>query len=190
MKVAYVRVSSVDQNEARQLEALQDYEIEKWFVDKASGKDTSRPAFQEMLNFVRESDVVYVHSLDRLGRSTLDILLLLKEFEERGVLLVSLKENVDFSTKFGKMFASFCAIFAELERDISKERQEEGIALAKKRGVYKGRRKIEVPDISRWYDLYFYREMSKTDIAKKLGVSYNTLNRLFDDYQKSLKEDK
>ena len=95
MKIAYVRVSSADQNEARQVEALKKYDIEKWFVEKVSGKDMNRPELQRLLEFAREGDTVYVKDFSRLARSTKDLLELVERFKEKNILLVSFKENLD-----------------------------------------------------------------------------------------------
>lgn len=142
MKIAYVRVSSADQNEARQVEALKKYDIEKWFVEKVSGKDMNRPELQRLLEFAREGDTVYVKDFSRLARSTKDLLELVERFKEKNIHLVSLKENLDTSTATGKLMLTMIAAINEFERENILERQREGIALAKQRGAYKGRKEI------------------------------------------------
>ena len=136
--IAYVRVSTVEQNEARQREALGKYNIDKWFIEKASGKTMKRPKLQEMLGFIREDDVVYVEEFSRLGRTAYDLLSIVKRIENTGAKFVSLKENFDTSTPTGRLQLTMMAAIAEFEREMILERQREGIAIAKKEGRYKG----------------------------------------------------
>lgn len=180
--IAYVRVSTVEQNEARQKEALQKYNIDKWFVEKASGKDTKRPKLQEMLEYVREDDIVYVEEFSRLGRSTADLLSIVKQIEDSGAKFVSLKENFDTKTPTGKLQMTMMAAIAEFERAMILERQREGIAIAKREGKYKGRKQISIPNIGEYYDRYMTRQTNKTQIANELNISRNTLDRLFKEY--------
>lgn len=129
MKIAYVRVSSADQNEARQVEALKKYDIEKWFVEKVSGKDMNRPELQRLLEFAREGDTVYVKDFSRHARSTKDLLELVERFKEKNIHLVSLKENLDTSTATGKLMLTMIAAINEFERENILERQREGMLL-------------------------------------------------------------
>ena len=145
MKVAYVRVSSADQNEARQVEALEKYGIEKWFVEKVSGKNTNRPKLQEMLAFVREGDTVHIHDLSRLARSTADLLIIVEDFNRQGVHLVSNKENIDSSTPTGKLMLTMIGAINQFERENLLERQREGVAIAKREGKYHGRKPAPLP---------------------------------------------
>lgn len=179
--IAYVRVSTIEQNEARQREALQPFAIDKWFVEKASGRDTNRPKLQEMLDYIREDDTVFVEEFSRLGRSTADLLFIVKKIEEAGAKFVSIKENFNTKTPAGKLQMTMMAAIAEFERDMILERQREGIAIAKKAGKYKGRKQIHVPDIESYYDRYMTRKANKTQIARELNISRNTLNRLFEE---------
>lgn len=180
--IAYVRVSSIDQNEARQIEALKPYEIDKWFIEKASGKTAKRPKLQEMLEYIREDDIIYVLEFSRLGRSTADLLAIVKQIEDCGAKFISLKENFDTTTPTGRLQMTMMAAIAEFEREMILERQREGIALAKAAGKYKGRKKVVVPDIGLYYERYMRREVNKTQIAEELGITRNTLNRLFEEY--------
>ena len=181
-KAAYVRVSTAEQNEARQREALAVRGIDKWFIEKASGKNTDRPEFQKMLDWVREGDTIYIHDLSRIARSTKDLLDLLDVLREKGVALVSGKESIDTSTATGKLLVTMVAAINEFERANLLERQKEGIAIAKREGKYKGRKAVTVPDLPRHYERYQRREVSKAALARELGISRPTLDRLFSDY--------
>lgn len=183
MKIAYVRVSSADQNEARQVEALKKYDIEKWFVEKISGKDMNRPELQRLLEFAREGDTVYVKDFSRLARSTKDLLELVERFKEKNIHLVSLKENLDTSTATGKLMLTMIAAINEFERENILERQREGIALAKQRGAHKGRKAVRVKDFGKYYDRYLRREYTKKELAEELNISRPTLDRLIKEYQ-------
>ena len=181
-KAAYVRVSTAEQNEARQREALAVRGIDKWFIEKASGKNTDRPEFLKMLDWVREGDTIYIHDLSRIARSTKDLLDLLDVLREKGVALVSDKESIDTSTATGKLLVTMVAAINEFERTNLLERQREGIAIAKRDGKYKGRKAVTVPDLPRHYDRWQRREVSKAALARELGISRPTLDRLFSDY--------
>lgn len=181
-KAAYVRVSTAEQNEARQREALAVRGIDKWFIEKASGKNTDRPEFQKMLDWVREGDTIYIHDLSRIARSTKDLLDLLDVLREKGVALVSDKESIDTSTATGKLLVTMVAAINEFERANLLERQREGIAIAKREGKYKGRKAVTVPDLPRHYDRWQRREVSKAALARELGISRPTLDRLFSNY--------
>ena len=180
MNIAYVRVSTVEQNEARQLEGLKKYNIDKWFTEKISGKDTNRPQLKTLLDFVREGDTVYVHDFSRLARSTKDLLDIVDQLKAKQVHLVSNKENLDSSTPTGKLMLTMIAAINEFERTNLLERQREGIAEAKKRGVYKGRKEIRISDL-KWDEMfqkYMRREINKKEFAKLLHISRPTLDKL------------
>lgn len=170
----------MDQHEARQVEALKKHEIEKWFIEKVSGKDMNRPKLQEMLDFVREGDTIYIHDFSRLARSTKDLLDIVERLKTKNVHLVSNKENLDSSTPTGKLMLTMIAAINEFERTNLLERQREGIDIAKRNGKYKGRKEISIPDDT-WnelYNQYMSRKISKKDFAARLNVSRPTLNKL------------
>ncbi len=131
--IGYARVSTIEQNETRQLESFANYseKIRKVFIDKVSGKNMNRPQLQAMLDYVREGDVVVVSDFSRLARSTRDMLQIVQELTEKGVGLISLKENVDTDTPQGRFMLTVFAALAELERETILQRQREGIAIAK-----------------------------------------------------------
>jgi len=185
MKIAYVRVSSVDQNQARQEEALRKYNIEKWFKEKVSGKDTNRPQLQEMLEFIREGDVLYIHDFSRLARSTRDLLDLIDILNSKKAKLVSIKENLDTSTATGKLMVTVISAINEFERANLLERQREGIAIAKREGKYKGRVRVAKPDNwSEIYKKYMHREIKAIKAVELCNVSRATFYRWLKDEKK------
>ena len=188
MRIAYIRVSTTDQNLDRQREGLKQYDIEKWYEEKISGKDMNRPELQKMLEFVREDDTIYIHEFSRLARSTRDLLSIIDYLKTKNVALVSNKENFDTSTATGKLQLTMVAAINEFERQNILERQAEGIVLAKQRGAYKGRKKKKVPNFGIYYDRYMRRETSKPKLAKELGICRNTLDRLFAEHEAELKK--
>jgi DNA invertase Pin-like site-specific DNA recombinase len=140
-RIGYIRVSTLDQAEARQLEGI---EVAKTFTDKASGKDTKRPQLEDLLSFVRAGDTVVVHSMDRLARNLDDLRRIVKSLTGKGVQIEFVKECLTFTgedSPMANLMLSVMGAFAEFERALIRERQREGIALAKKRGAYKGRKK-------------------------------------------------
>jgi len=176
--VGYVRVSSVDQNEVRQLDGL---DLDKTYTDKASGKDTKRPQLQQMLEFVREGDTVICHSLDRLARNLDDLRKIVSDLTGRGVCVQFVKENLTFSgddSPMSNLLLSVMGAFAQFERELIRERQREGIALAKKRGAYKGRKHALSPDqVQQLRVAVQQRTYSKTELARQFGIARYTLYR-------------
>lgn len=182
--IAYVRVSTVEQNEERQINTLKQYSIDKWFIDKCSGKNTDRPQFKQMLDYVREYDRVYIVDFSRLSRSTKDLLNTIELFESKNVSLISVKEALDTSTPTGKLMLTMIGAINEFERANILERQKEGIQIAKAKGVYKGRKPVEITDkFEELYDDYMKRKISKTQMAKELHICRNTLNKLIKEYE-------
>ena len=182
MNFAYVRVSTIEQNEARQLEALEKYNIEKWFTEKISAKDTNRPKLQEMLEYVREGDTIYIHDFSRLARSTTDLLAILEQLEKKKVHLISNKENLDTNTATGKLMVTMIAAINEFERRNLLDRQREGIAIAKAHGAYKGRKEVQKPD--NWneiYSQYATRKITAAAAMQVLGLKRNTFYKFVDE---------
>lgn len=140
-RIGYIRVSTLDQNPDRQLEGAQ---VSKVFTDKASGKDTQRPQFDVLLGLVREGDTLVVHSMDRLARNLDDLRCLVQQLTGRGVRIEFIKEGLTFTgedSPMANLLLSVMGAFAEFERELIRERQREGIALAKQRGAYRGRKR-------------------------------------------------
>lgn len=183
MNIAYVRVSSVDQNEGRQIEGLKKYNIDKWYIEKVSGKDTNRPQLQEMLDFVRDNDNVFILSFDRLARNTKDLLEIVEFLQNKNVHLISDKEHLDSSTPAGKLMLTMLGAIAEFERECIRERQLSGIAIAKKEGKFKGRqvKAIDENTFNKFYEQYKNREINKGELAAALKISRPTLDKLLKD---------
>lgn len=178
--VAYIRVSTEEQNEARQLESMEKLEIDKTFTEKVSAKDANRPQLQAMLDYVREGDTVHVHDFSRLARSTKDLLDIVDKLNDKGVRLISNKEKLDTSTPTGKLMLTMIGAIAQFERESLLERQREGIAIAKKEGKYKGGKEKPI-DMELYTELlkdYNTRKINKVQFAQKLGVSRPTLDKL------------
>ena len=178
MKIGYVRVSTLEQNEERQMvELTEKAHVEKIFLDKLSGKDTDRPQLQAMLEFAREGDTVYVSEFSRLARSTKDLLDIVQQLKEKQVQVISLKESFDTSTPAGELAMTMFAAIATFERKIMLERQREGIALAKAQGKYRGRREAKKP--ADWQELvtkYKCREISTvSELVRICGCSRPTV---------------
>lgn len=184
MNIAYVRVSTVEQNEERQIVALKKHNIEKWFIEKVSAKDKNRPKLKEMLEFARQGDTIYVHDFSRLARSTTDLLKIVEELQDKGVHMVSNKENIDTSTATGKLMLTMIGAINEFERTNLKERQAEGIEIAKEKGKYLGRKKIGYPE--NWeevYKQYKTRGITGTKAMEMLGLKRNTFYKLVKEYE-------
>ena len=183
MQIAYIRVSTIEQNEQRQIEAMEKYKIEKWFIEKVSAKDPNRPKLQEMLDFAREGDTIHIHDFSRLARSTKDLLDIVEKLNQKGITLISNKENIDTSTPTGKLMLTMIGAINEFERTNLLERQREGIAIAKRNGKYKGRKPVSIPDFEKHYQRYMKREISKSQLAKELNISRPTLDKLIKEYK-------
>lgn len=174
-RVGYVRVSTIDQNTERQLEGQ---DVDRTFTDKASGKDTKRPQLDAALKYLREGDTLVVHSMDRLARNVEDLLRLVRELTNRGVSVEFVKNNMIFSGESGAMSKLMLGILgsvAEFERELLKERQREGIAIAKTKGVYKGRKKALTDKQADEARRLAASGTPKAELAKKYGVTRQTI---------------
>lgn len=186
MIVGYCRVSTIEQSIDRQYQTMEKYGVEKIFEEKISGKNANRPKLQEMMEFVRDGDCLVVHDFSRLARSTADLLNIVETLTHKGVQLISSKEQIDTSTPTGKLILTVLGSIHEFERTSLLEKQAEGIAIAKAKGVYKGRKPIEVANFSEYYTKWKNREYNKADLMKLLGISRPTLNNLFKEYERTL----
>ena len=173
MRVGYIRVSTVEQHEDRQVKDLtENAEVSKVFIDKLSGKDTNRPQLNVMIDYVREGDTVVVSEYSRLARSTRDLIDIIETLQNKGVTVISMKEKLDTSTPQGEFMLTVFAGIATLERKLMLQRQREGIAIAKANGKYKGRQSKQRPE--NWESLkamYMSRQITVSDIAKRCDVS-------------------
>lgn len=179
MKVFYARVSTVEQNEARQMAAANEVGADKVFLDKQSGKDANRPQLKEMLGFIREGDTVIVESISRAARNTKDLIEIVDTINGKGAEFVSLKESIDTHTPTGKFMLTVFGAMAELEREYIKQRQAEGIAIRKAEGGYKGRQPIKVDEAKIRQECAKWRngEQSARQTMDKLGLRPNTFYR-------------
>ena len=180
---AYVRVSTVEQNPERQRVALAAYGIDEWYEDKLSGKDTNRDDVERLRGDIRKGDTIYVHDFSRLARSLKDLIDLVNEFQNKGASLYFHTEHIDTKTDEGQLMLGVVGSVYDFERKIIRRRQLEGIALAKEKGVYAGRKRKKVKDFKRWYDMYMNREITLVQMAKMLNVSRSTAYRLIDEYR-------
>ncbi len=174
-RIGYVRVSSLDQNPERQLEQVQ---LDRLFTDKASGKDMQRPELEALLSFAREGDTVVVHSMDRLARNLDDLRRIVQTLTKRGVRVEFVKENLTFTgedSPLAQLMLSVMGAFAEFERALIRERQREGIALAKQRGAFRGRKKAL--SVAQATELRQRAEAGaqKAKLAREFGISRETL---------------
>lgn len=183
MNIAYVRISTSEQNATRQVEALKKHSIDKWFIEKVSAKNTDRPQLQFMLDFTREGDTVYIHDFSRLARSTADLLKIVERLEAKGITLISNKENIDTGTPTGKLMLTMIGAIYEFERTNMLERQREGIAIAKQNGKFKGRKPTDIPEFEKYYTRYKAREINKVQLAKELQIARPTLDKLIKQHE-------
>jgi DNA invertase Pin-like site-specific DNA recombinase len=178
MKVGYVRVSSQGQNTARQEVLMQELGVERIFIDKQSGKDTSRPELKKMMDFVREGDVVIVESISRFARCTRDLLELVEQLTEKKVEFISKKEALDTSTPSGRFVLTIFGAVAQLEREYLLQRQKEGIAIAKQEGKYKGRKPLERPELDSVITIWRSGEITAVEAMRRLRMSKTTFYRI------------
>ena len=174
-RVGYVRVSTFEQNTQRQLDQVP---VDRLFTDKASGKDAQRPELESLLAFVREGDTVVVHSMDRLARNLDDLRRLVQKLVKRGIHIEFIKEHLTFTDEDSPMatlMLSVMGAFAEFERSLIRERQREGIALAKQRGAYRGRKKSLPPERIAEACRRVAAGEAKARVARELGISRETL---------------
>ena len=188
MRVGYIRVSTKEQNTIRQEIMMQTLGVEKVYIEKCSGKNTDRPELKQMMEFVREGDVVVVESISRFARNTRDLLSLVDTLTNNGVQFESQKEKIDTTTPTGQFMLTVFAAVAQLERDYMLQRQKEGIDAKKEQGGYKGREPIKVDESSfkQEYDLWKSGKITAKTAMAHLGLKPNTFYRRVKDYENSL----
>jgi len=178
--IGYVRVSTQEQNEDRQLTIMEQYKVEKVFSEKLSGKNTERPELKRMMEYVREGDTLVIESYSRLARSTKDLVLIVEQLNAKDVNLISSKENIDTNTPQGRFMFTIFAGLAEFERECTLQRQAEGIAEARKKGLYKGRKPKPYDEKQLRIECEKWRreEQTATAIMRKLDMSSNRFYRI------------
>ena len=183
MKIGYVRVSTKEQNTARQEELMKLLKVDRVYIDKMSGKDMERPFLQEMMNFVREGDSVVVESISRFARNTKDLLELTEQLSNKHVQFISQKENIDTDTPAGKFMLTIFGAVAELEREYIRQRQREGIDIAKEKGKYKGRPAKQLDTFDEIYQQWKSGNITATFASEQLNVSRSTFYRKVTTYE-------
>lgn len=178
--VGYIRVSTLDQNTSRQEEQLQDFHLDEVFTDKASGKDTQRPELQAALKHCRKGDTLVVHSMDRLARNLDDLRAIVKQLTDAGVAVQFVKEAMTFTgedSPMSKLMLSVMGAFAEFERSLIRERQREGIAIAKTKGVYAGRKpSLDADKVAELIAKDKANgQKNRAGLAREFGISRETL---------------
>ena len=178
MKIGYVRVSTVEQNTARQEVLMKELGVDEVYIDKMSGKSTDRPELKKMMQFVRQGDTVIVESISRFARNTKDLLELVEQLTGKGVEFISKKEAIDTTTPSGKFMLTIFGAVAELEREYILQRQKEGIAIAKQQGKYHGRKPLDTPPdfavvVAQWQA----GQITAAKAMRKLHMSRTTFYR-------------
>ena len=184
-KIGYIRVSTEQQETARQQKIMCDYQVDRIFSEKISGAKKDRPQLKLMLDYVRESDTLYVESISRLGRSTKDLLNIIDILTDKGVTLISHKEKIDTDSPTGKFMLTVFAALSQLEREQLKLRQREGIEIAKAQGKYTGRKPIPI-DWAKFGQLYGEwraKHITGRDFMRRMDLSANTFYRRVREYE-------
>lgn len=188
MRIGYIRVSTKEQNIARQEVLMKQLDVEKVYIDRLSGKDTKRPQLQEMLEYIREGDTVIVESISRFARNTRDLLGLVELLDSKRVEFISKKEQIDTTTPAGKFMLTVFGAVSQLEREYLLDRQREGIDIAKQEGKYKGRKKIEVDDtFAEVYASWKKGDITARKAMEKLNLKSNTFYRRVAEYEEGSK---
>ncbi|WP_276691032.1 recombinase family protein [Ruminococcus callidus] len=185
-KIGYIRVSTEHQETARQQEIMNSYQVDRVFSKKLSGANTNRPQLKAMLNYVlREGDTLYVESISRLGRSAKDLLNIIDTLTDKKVTLISYKEKIDTDTPTGKFMLTVFSTLSQLEREQFKQRQREGIEIAKAQGKYTGRKPIPIywDKFSKLYGEWKSKSITVRDFMRRMGLSVNTFHRRVREYE-------
>ena len=177
MKIGYIRVSTTEQNTARQEELMRALGVDELYIDRTSGKTAARPELQKMMEYVRRGDTVIVESISRFARNTRDLLELVDRLTQKGVEFVSQKEAIDTATPTGKFMLTVFAAVAELEREYILQRQREGIEIAKARGVYKGRKPIVRENFNAVVAIWRSGKITAVEAMRRLDMKPSTFYR-------------
>ena len=184
-KIGYIRVSTEHQETARQQEIMDSYQVDRIFSEKLSGASTDRPQLKAMLDYVREGDTLYIESISRLGCSAKDLLNIIDTLTDKKVTLISHKEKIDTDTPTGKFMLTVFAALSQLEREQLKQRQREGIEIAKAQGKYTGRKPIPIDwdKFSKLYGEWKSKSITGRDFMRRMGMSVNTFYRRVHEYE-------
>ena len=184
-KIGYIRVSTEHQETARQQEIMSSYQVDCIFSEKLSGASTDRPQLKAMLDYVREGDTLYVESISRLGRSVKDLLNIIDTLTDKKVTLISHKEKIDTDTPTEKFMLTVFAALSQLEREQLKQRQREGIEIAKAQGKYTGRKPIPIDwdKFSKLYGEWKSKNITGRDFMRRMDMSANTFYRRVREYE-------
>lgn len=177
MKIGYIRISTADQNTARQELLMEQLGVDEVYIDRMSGKNTNRPELKKMMEYVRRGDTVIVESISRFTRNTRDLLELVEKLSAKGVEFVSKKETIDTTTPTGKFMLTVFGAVAELEREYILQRQREGVAIAKDNGVYKGRKPIQPPELEKVMVKWRRGKITAAEAMRQMGMSKSTFYR-------------
>ena len=177
MKIGYVRTSTAEQNTARQEVLMQELGVDQVYIDHMSGKSLDRPELKQMMEYVRKGDTVIVESISRFARNTRDLLELVERLKAKGVEFISKKEAIDTTTPSGKFMLTIFGAVAELEREYILQRQQEGIAIAKANGVYKGRKPIQRPEFPQVVTLWREGQITAVEAMRRLDMKPRTFYR-------------
>ena len=177
LKIGYIRISTADQNTARQELLMEQLGVDEVYIDRMSGKNTNRPELQKMMEYVRKGDTVIVESISRFARNTRDLLELVEKLSTKGVEFVSKKEAIDTTTPTGKFMLTVFGAVAELEREYILQRQREGIAIAKDNGGYQGRKPIHPPEFEKVMAKWRRGEITAAEAMRQMGISKSTFYR-------------
>ena len=177
MKIGYIRISTADQNTARQELLMEQLGVDEVYIDRVSGKNTNRPELKKMMEYVRRGDTVIVESISRFTRNTRALLELVEKLSAKGVEFVSKKETIDTTTPTGKFMLTVFGAVAELEREYILQRQREGVAIAKDNGVYKGRKPIQPPELEKVMVKWRRGEITAAEAMRQMGMSKSAFYR-------------
>ena len=190
MRFGYIRCSTIEQNEERQTEELRKYGIDEMSIEKVSGKNLDRPILNGLLSKCRKGDTLIVCDLSRLARNTRDLLGIVSELNNKGVSFISLKESIDFSTATGKLMLTMLSGIYEFERDVMLERQREGIAVAKKNGVYKGRKAVGKPhNFDKLAKMAYVGEITTVEAMRVTKLKKSTFYKFYRQWQDNMEID-
>ncbi|MDE6840821.1 MAG: recombinase family protein [Oscillospiraceae bacterium] len=182
MKIGYVRVSTQEQNTIRQELLMAELGVDEVYIDRMSGKSADRPELKKLMEYVRQGDTVVVESISRFARNTRDLLELVERLTAKGAEFVSRKEAIDTTTPSGKFMLTIFGAVAELEREYILQRQQEGIAIAKANGVYKGRKPIQRPEFPQVVELWREGKITAVEAMRRLDMKPRTFYRRVKDF--------